>query len=412
MARRVLISGASIAGPALAFWLGRMGYDVVVIEQAPALREGGYSVDFRGAAHFGVLGKMASLLPHLKSLETGGGAMRFIDQRGRTTMYLPTEFAGGELEVRRADISREIVKQTTGQVVYRFGESLTSIDQSGDTVRVHFESGASDSFDFVFGCDGIHSNVRRLAFGDQSFERFLGYYIASWDVLGHDAPRDESVLCNAPGRMIGVTPPGRDGSPAGVMAIFKSSELPYSRRDVIRHKDTLRRVFGKMKWRVPELLETLERTDDVFVNTISRATVPNWSMGRVALAGDAAGGTSIGGMGTGTAIVGAYILAGELSSTPDDFVGAFARYQSRVEPYAAACSKNGETSGNFLAPGSAMSLFLRNVMFSVPAIKSWMIRLANESGADIDLPSYVRLTEHAGDDVSPRSRPAETNMRS
>jgi 2-polyprenyl-6-methoxyphenol hydroxylase-like FAD-dependent oxidoreductase len=386
VAERVLISGASIAGPALAFWLGRAGYEVVVIERAPALREGGYAVDFRGAAHFGVLEKMGNVLPRLRELETGGGAMRFIDQQGRTKMFLPTEFAGGELEVRRADISRTIVEQTTGRVAYRFSESIRALHQSPDEVTVTFESGTTETFDFVFGCDGIHSNVRRLAFGDQPFERFLGYYIASWDIPGHEAPLDESVLCNAPGRMIGVTPAGRDGSPAGVMAMFKSPELTYPRRDISRHKDTLRRLFGDMKWRVPELLRSLDETDDVFINTISRATVPQWSIGRVALVGDAAGGTSIGGMGTGTAIVAAYILAVELGRTPKDYSGAFARYQARVEPYAAACSKNGETSGNFLAPGSVTTLFLRNAMFSFPPIKTWMINLANESGADIELP--------------------------
>jgi 2-polyprenyl-6-methoxyphenol hydroxylase-like FAD-dependent oxidoreductase len=389
--QRVLISGASIAGPALAFWLGKAGYDVTVVERAPALREGGYSVDFRGAAHFGVLEKMAGVLPRLRELQTGGGAMRFIDQRGRTTMFLPTEFAGGELEVRRADISRTIVEQTSGKVTYRFSDSIKAIEQSPDAVTVTFDSGITETFAYVFGCDGIHSNVRRLAFGDKSFERFLGYYIASWDIPGHTAPLDESLLCNVPGRMIGVTPPGRDGTPPGVMAMFKSAELTYSRRDIGRHKQTLREVFGKVKWRVPELLQTLESTDDVFVNTISRATVPNWSVGRVALVGDAAGGTSIGGMGTGTAIVGAYILAGELTKTPADFAGACARYQARVEPYAAACSKNGETSGSFLAPGSAATLFLRNAMFNVPPIKKWMIDLANESGADIELPDFPAL---------------------
>jgi len=391
MAKRVLISGASIAGPALAFWLGRLGYEVVVVERAPKLREGGYAVDFRGAAHFGVLEKMGEVLPRLRELETGGGAMRFIDQRGRTQMFLPTEFAGGELEVRRADISRTIVEATTGEVRYRFGESVAALTQHADRVEVTFESGGREEFDFVFGCDGIHSNIRRLMFGGASFERFLGYYIASWDIPGHAAPADESLLCNVPGRMIGVTPKGRDGTPPGVMAIFASAELDYPRRDIARHKATLRRVFGDMGWRVPELLETLEGADDVFVNTISRAAVPNWSTGRLALLGDAAGGTSIGGMGTGTAIVGAYILAGELAQTPEDFAGAVARYQARLEPFAAACSKNGESSGNFLAPKSAATLFMRNAMFNFPPIKNWMINLANESGADIALPDFPAL---------------------
>jgi 2-polyprenyl-6-methoxyphenol hydroxylase-like FAD-dependent oxidoreductase len=334
---------------------------------------------------------MAGVLARLRALETGAGAMRFVDERGTTRMFLPAEFAGGELEVRRADISRTIVEATTGDVAYRFGDSVTALVQHPDHVEATFESGQTACFDFVFGCDGIHSNIRRLAFGDASFERFLGYYIASWDIPGHPGPGDESVLCNVPGRMIGVTPGGRDGTPPGVMAIFASPELAYPRRDIARHKGTLRRVFGGMKWRVPELLETLEQAEDVFVNTLSRAVVPNWSRGRVALVGDAAGGTSIGGMGTGTAIVGAYVLAGELTATPDDFAGAFARYQARLAPYAAACSKNGETSGNFLAPRSALTLHLRNAMFGFPPIKNWMIGLANQSGADIALPAYPAL---------------------
>jgi len=392
MNKRVLISGASIAGPALAFWLARVGCNVVVVERAPKLREGGYAVDFRGPAHFGVLEKMDGVLPALKERETGGGAMRFIDERGGTTMHLPAEFAGGELEARRADISRIIAEATRGDVEWRFGESVAALRQYPDRVEVSFESGAIDTFDLVFGCDGIHSNIRRLAFGaDTEFERFLGYYIASWDIPGHAAPGDESVLCNAPGRMIGVTPAGRDGTPPGVMAIFASPELGYPRRDIARHKATLRQVFSGMGWRAPELLKSLDEADDVFVNTISRAIVPHWSTGRVALLGDAAGGTSIGGMGTGTAIVGAYILAGELVASPDNHAGAFARYQARVAPYAAACSKNGESSGKFLAPRSALTLFLRNAMFSCPPVKRWMIDLANESGADIELPAYPGL---------------------
>jgi 2-polyprenyl-6-methoxyphenol hydroxylase-like FAD-dependent oxidoreductase len=391
MAKRVLISGASIAGPALGFWLGRAGYDVTVVERAPKLREGGYCVDFRGPAHLGVLDRMG-IIPALREVETRGGAMRFVDQRGRTRMALPAEFAGGELEARRADISRIIVEHTSGEVEWRFGESIAAISQSPEQVEVTFEGGDRRSYDFVFGCDGIHSNVRRLAFGAETeFEDFLGYYIASWDIPGLAADADASVLCNAPGRMIGTTPPGRDGTPPGVMAIFASPELDYSRRDIARHKATLRRVFAGMGWRVPELLASLERTDDVFINTISRARVPDWSTGRVALLGDASGGTSIGGMGTGTAIVGAYILAGELTAKPNDHAAAFARYQTRAAPFAAACSKNGEGSGKFLAPKTAAGLFVRNAMFSFPSVKQWMIDLANESGADIELPDYPAL---------------------
>jgi len=390
MGKRVLISGASVAGPALAFWLGRAGYDVTVVERAPKLREGGYAVDFRGEAHLGVLRRMG-VLEALRDLETGGGAMRFVDPKNRTQMFLPTEFAGGELEVRRADLSRVLYEAGRDSARYLFGDTVRSLTQHADRVDVTFENAAPESFDLVVGADGIHSNVRRLAFPGQEFERDLGYYIASWDTPGIETCSTETVCCNVPGRMIGIQPPGRDGTPPSALALFASKPLPVGRRDVSRQKEIIRQTFTGMGWHAPKLLDALEATDDLYFNTISRAKVPHWSVGRVVLLGDAAGGVSIGGMGTGSAIVGAYVLAGELLASPDDHAAAFSRYQSRVEPYAAEGANNGESSGKFLAPASRLGLTLRNAMFNFPPIKKWMINLAQESGAAIDLPEYQRL---------------------
>src|SRR3954447_25548124 len=95
---KVLISGASIAGPALAYWLGRFGIRATVVEIAPALRTGGNAVDFRGPLHLGLLEKMG-VLDQLRSVETGGTAMRYVDEQGRFRMEMPRDFAGGDLEV-------------------------------------------------------------------------------------------------------------------------------------------------------------------------------------------------------------------------------------------------------------------------------------------------------------------------
>ncbi|MEO7222003.1 MAG: FAD-dependent monooxygenase [Devosia sp.] len=384
--RSVLISGASVAGPALAFWLGRAGCDVTVVERAPKLRHGGFAVDFRGPTHLDVLRRMG-ILPDLEALQTHGGAMRFIDEHQRTRLFLPSEFAGGDVEVRRTDLSRVLHDHSCARATYVFGDPIRSLSQDADGVDVTFEHGAPKRFDLVFGADGIHSHTRRLAFPGRNFERDSGYYIASWDIPGAAAPIGESLICNILGRSIGVSPAGRDGTPPGVAAFFASPPLDYDRRDTAAHKAILRRVFGKMKWRVPELLQRLDGADDLFFNTISRAIVPNWSVGRVALIGDAAGGTSIGGMGTGTAIVAAYILAGELAATPADHTGAFARYQARVEPYATECAKNGESAGKFHAPRTFWGMAFRDGMLSIPSIKAWMIRMAGET-AVLELPDF------------------------
>jgi 2-polyprenyl-6-methoxyphenol hydroxylase-like FAD-dependent oxidoreductase len=386
----ILISGASVAGPALAFWLGRAGHDVTVVERAPKLRQGGYAVDFRGPAHMGTLERMG-VLADLKALETGGGAMRFVDRNSRTRLYLPAEFAGGDLEVRRTDLSRILYEHSRANVRYLFGDSVKGLVQHSDHVDVSFETAAPQSFDFVFGADGIHSNVRRLAFPGQQFERDLGHYIASWDAPNLRVDSPETVCFNVPGRMIGIQPPGRDGTPASIMAMFASAPLDIGRRDTVAQKQIIQRLFSGMRWRTPELLQTLAPADDLLFNTISRAKVPAWSTGRVCLLGDAAGGVSIGGMGTGSAIVGAYVLAGELLADPAGYEAAFRRYQQRVEPYAAEGASNGENSGKFLAPRTPWGLAFRNGVLSIPQVNAWMVNLAQETGGAIELPDYAAL---------------------
>jgi 2-polyprenyl-6-methoxyphenol hydroxylase-like FAD-dependent oxidoreductase len=388
----ILISGASVAGPALAFWLGRAGHDVTVVERSRGLREGGYAVDFRGEAHMGTLARMG-MLEDLRALETGGGAMRFVDSRNRTRLFLPAEFAGGDLEVRRADLTRVLYEHSKDNVRYVYGDSIRSLVQHPDQVDVGFETAAPQSYDFVFGGDGIHSNTRRLAFPGVEFERDLGYYICSWDVPGLEVTHTETVCFNRPGRMIGIQSPGRDGTPPGVLALFASAPLDIGRRDTAQHKTILRQTFAKMGWRTPELLAGLERAEDVYFNRISRAKVPDWATGRVALIGDAAGGVSIGGMGTGSAVVGAYVLAGELLANPDDYANAFRRYQALVQPFAYEGAENGENSGRFLAPRTPWGLAIRDNLMSFPPMKRWMVAEAQKTGTAIDLPDYRALAD-------------------
>jgi len=396
---KMLISGASVAGPALALWLGRAGHDVTVVERAPSLREGGYAVDFRGEAQMALLGRMG-VLGDLGKLETGGGAMRFVDARNRTRLFLPAEFAGGDLEVRRADLARVLYEHSKADVRYIFGDSVRSLDQFPDRVEVAFETSPPQRYDFVFGADGIHSNIRRLAFPGENFERDLGHYIASWDAPDLCVDTAETVCFNVPGRMIGIQPPGRDGAVPGVLALFASKALDVDRHDSARQKDILHGLFAGLGWRTPELLAALGPADDLYFNTISRAKVPHWSKGRVALVGDAAGGVSIGGMGTGAAIVAAYVLAGELLTDPGNHSRAFRRYQQLVEPFADEGASNGENSGKFLAPRTPWGLAFRNRFISMPPVKASMINIARKTGAAMDLPAYDLFPFDGAVDVS------------
>jgi len=170
--------------------------------------------------------------------------------------------------------------------------------------------------------------------------------------------------------------------------MFASPPLDVGRRDSAKQKEIIRTVFAGMGWRTPELLAALGPADDLFFNTISRARVPNWSVGRVALVGDASGGTSIGGMGTGSAIVGAYVLTGELHRSGSDYAGAFQRYQALIAPYAGPSAKNGESSGRFLAPRTAFGLMVRNRLMSFKPMNDWMVAEAGRTGTGIELPDY------------------------
>ena len=384
----VLIVGASIAGPALAAWLGRAGWRVTIIEKAPQLRSGGQAVDFRTPSHFAVLERMG-ILPAMEAVATGGGAMRFIDTRGRTRLYLPEEFAGGALEVQRGDLSRLLYEASSSTVTYRFGHSLARLAETPDGVEVACDNGWAERFDLVIGADGIHSRTRRLALG-ASHETFLGYYVAGWDAPGLSDVGADAVYLNAPGRAIGMAP-GRPGTPPSGRAFFAASELDEARGTLAQQKALIRRMLTGLGWRTPELLAELDRADDVFLSPISRADPPNWSAGRVALLGDAACGATIGGMGTGTAILGAYLLAGELLAAKGDHTAAFARYQQRLQPYARACAANGEHTGRFHAPRTTRGLWLRNTLLSFPPIKRWMIAEAGKLGGDIELPDYPDL---------------------
>src|SRR5579875_196685 len=135
--QRILISGAGVAGPALAYWLGRYGADTTVVEVAPGLRASGFAVDFRGPTHLGVLRKMG-VLDELRGIQTHAGAMSCVDANDREIFRLPAEFAGGDIEVYRRDLSRVLYEHSAGRAEYLFGEAVTNLTQTDDGVQVEF----------------------------------------------------------------------------------------------------------------------------------------------------------------------------------------------------------------------------------------------------------------------------------
>ncbi|WP_030902573.1 FAD-dependent monooxygenase [Streptomyces sp. NRRL F-5126] len=386
--KRILISGAGVAGPALAHWLTHHGADVTVVEVAPTLRGGGFAVDFRGSAHLGVLKRMG-ILDELRSLQTHGGAMRCVDAQGREIFTLPAEFAGGEIEVRRADLSRVLYECSKPHAEYIFGDTVTDLNETPRGVRVDFARGASRTVDLVVGADGLHSCIRRIALGPESrFVRHLGHCLAGWEFPNTRGWSPEAEQFNVPGRMASAGADGRDESRAGAFLVFSCPPVTHDWHDAQAHKALIKRAFDGLPWHVPDLLSTLDDARELYFDSISRVSVPSWTAGRFALLGDAAWGVTLGGMGVGTGLVGAYVLAGELAAARGDHHVALPAYEARLRRYAAVWQR-GANPGEFLAPSTAARLRLRNAMFRRSLVRRALIASTKSLASNIELPSYT-----------------------
>ncbi len=386
----VLISGAGIAGPALAWWLLRLGIRVTVVERAASLRDGGQAVDFRGAVHMSVIERMG-ILAELKKRETRMGGQSFVDERGKVVARLPASFMSGDLEIARGDLVRVLFEATDGRAEYLFGDSIAALDERPDRVDVRFERSSPRSFDLVVGADGLHSVVRALAFGpDEMFLRFRGHYVAGFtapNLLGLDR---EGVIYSQPGRGVALSSAGAS-DPARATFVFRSSPLQHDRRDVATQKAVVAKAFARDGWLVPRLLEALAEAEDLYFDEIACAELPRYSSGRIALLGDAACGGTIGGQGTGLAIVGAYVLAGELASTDDHSV-AFRRYEERLRPYATRCQEGVKHVGPFYAPPTRAQRWMRNLMYGLlasPPLERVLLALTTRAARGIELESYA-----------------------
>jgi 2-polyprenyl-6-methoxyphenol hydroxylase-like FAD-dependent oxidoreductase len=379
---RVLISGASIAGPALAYWLDRYGFDVTVVEKAPGVRPGGQAVDFKGETHRTVLSRMG-LLDDVRRLQTGGGGDgRIVDAAGRTIGVMPGEFSGGEIEIARGDLARLLHERTEKTCTYLFGDSIRSITQTAGGVQVTFDTAPPQDFDLVFGADGIHSNTRRLVFGPEpDHVRHLGYYYALADLdIGDD---DEDAMYNEPGRMAAT-----GGPKAPAFFVFAAEPLSYDRDDLDQQKKLLADAYRGGGWRIPELIAALPQARTFYLDAISRTVMERWTTGRVALVGDAAYGNTLGGFGTGMAVVGAYVLAGELRRAGGDHRVAFPRYEAKFRSYAQSGRK--VSGGTVLAPRTRWAMRARNTLFSVSFLFKPLMRVVDRYATDIRLEDYTR----------------------
>ncbi|AEV84828.1 FAD-dependent oxidoreductase [Actinoplanes sp. SE50] len=346
---KALVSGAGIAGPTLAYWLRRHGWDVTVVEKAPAVRGGGYPIDVRGTA-LDVLDRMG-VLPRARAAHIDTRQLTFLSPDGRVAGRLrPRNLSGDGLELPRGVLTTILCDLVRHDARFRFGDSMAAIDGR----RVTFASGAQEEFDVILGADGLHSATRRLVFGpEESFSRHLGYVFAGFTLPNDLGLRHEGQVWSAPGRMATLYAPGCSDTVHGLL-MTRSPEPP---RDGLR---LLESAFAGDGWLVPRLLDGLRTAGDVFLDVVSQIHMPTWSHGRVALVGDAAHAPSFfSGQGTSIALVGAYVLAEELATHADP-TAAFAAYEQKTRDFVRRNQALADGGGGTLAPDSARALWFRN----------------------------------------------------
>ncbi len=396
---RVLISGAGIAGPTLAYWLVRYGFEVTLVEKAPQLRTGGYVIDFWGAG-FDIADRMG-LVPAIKERGYAVQEVRVVNRNGKRVSGFPAAAfirttQGRYASIARSDLAAMIYEKIQGKVETMFGDSIAQIAQTENSVRVAFEKGPQRDFDLVVGADGLHSRVREFVFGPESnFEKYLGYKAAAFTVSGYK-PRDELtyMMYTEVGQQVGRF--ALRGDRTMFLFIFADSN-PSGTDDLQSQKAMLRKRFGNSGWECLQILEALDGVSDLYFDRVSQIRMnPQcglWTRNRVTLVGDAAFCVSLlAGQGSSLAMVAAYNLAGELHRSKGNYGEAFERYQNLFAPFIALKQKAALRFAGTLAPKSELSLFLRNQIFKLLRIP-WVADLAmgRDLADKIKLPDYEQV---------------------
>lgn len=391
---RILISGAGIAGPTLAFWLSAYGLEPTLVERAPRLRTGGYAIDFWGLGYD--IAERMGIIPAIRRDGYEIREFRIVDSSGRRVGGFNVDVFRAATNSRyvtiaRTDLVKNIYATIDGHCEKLFGDSIAGLKQTTSGVDVDFVHAAPRHFDIVIGADGLHSNVRRLAFGDEDcFEKFLGYSVAVFEAEGYE-PRDEDVYVNysVPGKQVGRLTT-RNSRTLFLFIFSDGCGGSIDPRDTRANKAILHYQFDGLGWECPQILTAMDVCEDLYFDRVSQIRMDSWSKGRVGLIGDAAFCPSLlAGQGSALAMIAAYVLAGELSRAKKSPQEALKRYERLLRPFMCSKQNAAEKFASSFAPNTRFGIFLRNQASKLLATPFVAKRLMGSALLDrFDLPDY------------------------
>lgn len=393
MKRSILVTGASIAGPALAYWLRRYGMDVVVVERAPELRDGGQTIDIRGASKTVV--KRMGIEAAIRADTTHEEGIAFVDEMNRFRAAISAEAFEGEgfvaeIEILRGELAKILVEHTRADVDYVFGDRISAINDDGDKVHVTFQNGAPRTFDLVIIAEGINSSTRKMVFGDEVKFRSFGLYTAYFTIPREPSDGAWARWFNSPGSLSVMLRPDNLGTTRALMS-FQGPQRGYEKLPQAEQKALLKEKFAHVGWEAPRVLRALDHTPDFYFESIGQIKMSHWSKGRIALLGDAGYCASpISGMGTALALVGAYVLGGELMRN-DDHRKAFAAYEAIMRPYVDQAQDVWQYSPRLASPRTRAGIAIGRAVLrlaSVPVIQQLTRKFFTTRSDAITLPDY------------------------
>lgn len=402
--QKVLISGAGVAGLTLAYWLKQYGFVPTIVEKYPALRTEGYKLDIRGAAVEVIkrMGLQETIFEHRTQIQKA----LFVDQTGNIITETSPDLCGvradGDLEIVRGELC-QILFDHVGNFECLFGDSITNMTENEEGVMVEFEKSPPRLYDIVIGADGLHSKVRKFTFGDEAnFLHELGLYVSFYSIPNFLNLDRVEIEYHSPKRFAIAYCP-RDGLAKAGFAFSSSPSADLNLRDRAQQQQFVQQAFVDAGWEIPQLLSFMKDSPDFYFDCIAQIHMPHWTRGRIALVGDAGYAVSpLAGQGTSVALVGAYVLAGELAKAEGDYLKAFVSYEECIRDFVKQNQELAQMSVDLLDGksaswmGSIVSWITHQIGRIAPGsliqfFKQWGLRQTAKAANAIVLEDYAEV---------------------